>query len=116
MASLVASLGPGKGTWTEVRNLMAQESWEKVYLVTNDFGRQNFQADAEFIVVDDRLPAKELVPEIVMRLKGRIRGADAALSIVSGSGNVHMAILAALLKLGMGIRLVGLAEGRVEEL
>ena len=116
MAVLIASLGPGKGTWTELRNIMAQESWEKTYLVTNAFGKQNFAADAEFIIVDDQLPADALVFEITNQLKGKIRDTDAALNLSSGNGNVHMAILAALLKLGLGIRLVGLVNGRVEEL
>lgn len=116
MASLIATLGQGKGTWNELKKIIGQESWEKVYLVTNDFGRQKFQVDAEFIVVDDRLPPKELAPEIMRQLKGKIRGVDVALNVVSGSGNVHMALLAALLKLGLGIRLVCLVNEKVEEI
>ena len=116
MASLVATLGQGKGTWNELKKIIGQESWETVYLVTNDFGRQNFQAKVEFIIVDDRLPAKELVPEIMRQLKGKIRGTEAALNVASGSGNVHMALLAALLKLGLGIRLVCLVDEKVEEI
>ena len=116
MTVLVACLGSGKGTWTEVRKLISSESWDKVFLVTNNFGKENFQADAEFIIIDGFQPSNVLTPVLVSQLKGKISGAEAAVNFSSGSGNVHMALVATLLKLGLGIRLVVYANGKAEEL
>ncbi len=117
MTSLVACLGAGRGTWAEVRKLIESESWEKVFLVTNAFGREKFTAEsAEFIVVDDFQSPQALAAIIISQLKGKARDTEVALNISSGSGNVHMAILSALLRLGFGIRLVSVANDAVEEL
>lgn len=116
MTSLIACLGSGKGTWTEVKKLIESESWEKVFLITNSFGKEKFQAKAEFIIVDDLQPPQALTPIIVSQLKGKIPDTQVALNIASGSGNMHMAILAALLKLGLGIRLMSMVNDTAEEL
>ena len=117
MTSLVACLGSGKGTWNEVHSIISAESWDKVYLVTNSFGKEKFTAEnAEFIVLDDLQPSQMLIPIIVNGLKGKIRGTDVAINISSGSGNLHMALLTALLKLGLGVRFVTFANSKVEEL
>ncbi len=117
MTSLVACLGAGKGTWAEVRKLIESESWEKVFLVTNSFGKEKFSsANAEFIVIDDFQEPSAIAAVIISRLKGKISDTEVALNMSSGPGNVHMAILSALLKLGFGIRLVSPANGSVEEL
>ena len=115
MTALIACLGAGKGTWAEVAKIIKAESWDKIILVTNSFGREKFQAGAEFMVIDDFRPAHELTNEIVMQLKGKLAETEVALSLASGSGNVHMALLSALLKLGFGIRLVSVVNDKIEE-
>ncbi len=117
MTSLVACLGAWKGTWAEVRKLIESESWDKVFLITNSFGKERFAAaNAEFIIVDDFQPPQAIAAVIISQLKGKILDTEVALNISSGTGNVHMAILSALLKLGLGIRLVSPANGKVEEI
>ncbi len=117
MTSLVACLGAGKGTWSEVKKLIESESWEKVFLVTNSFGKEKFSSpNSEFIVVDDFQPPQAIAAIVISQLKGKISDTEVALNVSSGSGNVHMAILSALLRLGLGIRLVSLANNAVEEL
>jgi hypothetical protein len=49
-------------------------------------------------------------------LKDKIKGTEVALNLVSGTGKEHMAILAALLKLGVGIRLVALTKEGFKEI
>lgn len=117
MTCFVACLGAGKGTWAEVKKLIESESWEKVFLVTNSFGKEKFSAaNAEFILVDDFQEPQAIAAVIISQLKGKINDTEVGLNLSSGSGNVHMAILSALLKLGLGIRLVMLANGKVEEI
>ncbi len=117
MTSLVACLGAGKGTWAEVRKLIESESWNKVFLVTNSFGKEKFAAEnAEFIVIDDFQAPQAIAAVIISQLKGKIIDTEVALNISSGQGNVHMAILSALLKLGLGIRLVSIVNEKAEEI
>ncbi len=117
MTSLIACLGSGKGTWNEVKQLIESESWEKIFLITNEFGKEKFTApNAEFIIVDDFQTADILAQLLISKLKGKINDTEVALNISSGSGNVHMALLSALLKLGFGIRLVGFSGGKAQEL
>ena len=42
MACLVASLNTGKGTWAHVSRLIADQEWEKIFLVSNQFGKKKF--------------------------------------------------------------------------
>ena len=118
MTELIACLSAGKGTWTHVKSLMQKEDWEKVFLVTNQFGRENFRAEKEaiFITLDFNKDINSLVSDIKNSLKGKISGLEVALSIVSGEGKEHMALLAALMQLGIGFRLVYAAEKGIEEI
>ncbi len=118
MTCLVACLGAGKGTWTYVNKLMESESWDNVFLITNEFGKENFKprASVTLVVVDDSMPLKSLVEDIVSKLRNNISGTEVALNIASGTGKEHMAILSALLKLGLGIRLVAFTEEGVVEI
>lgn len=117
MTSLIACLGTGKGTWTYVNKLIESESWDNVFLITNEFGKEKFKPrkSVTFVVVNDRMPLKSLVEDIVNKLKDNISGTQVALNISSGTGKEHMAILSALLKLGLGIRLVALTQEGVVE-
>ncbi len=121
MTDLVACLGAGKGTWNEVAQLIASESWAHIFLVTNSFGKENFAqkfpaVKADFIVVDDFAPPLQLVEGIKKALAGKIFDTDVAVNMASGSGNVHMALVTALLHLGMGIRFVVPSEAGAKEL
>ena len=117
MTDLIACLSTGKGTWGHVSRLIQDNEWDNIYLITNEFGKENFTAEkkAEFMVIDSLKPIKDLVIDIESRLKDKING-EVALNMISGTGKEHMAILSALLKLGVGIRLMGLTKDGVEEI
>ncbi|MBS3114558.1 hypothetical protein J4448_05645 [Candidatus Woesearchaeota archaeon] len=118
MTDLVACLSSGEKSWVHAARLIKEQEWKKVYLITNDFGRKNFKAekDVEFIVVDFQKPVFELIEDIRKGLKGKITDLEVALNLVSGTGKEHMAILSALLKLGVGIRLMAVTKDGVKEL
>ncbi len=117
MTTLIACLSTGKGTWGHVGRLLADGQWEKAFLVTNDFGKENFSSEKahEKIVVDTKKGVEELREEIINQLKGKITGTEVALNLVSGTGREHMAITAAILKLGFGIRFVLLTKDGIKE-
>ena len=118
MTTLVACLSTGKGTWGHVARLVADGDWEKVILITNEFGRENFKIekkDVELIAVNSMKFLPELVEDIKKEIDGKIKGTEVALNLVSGSGKEHMAVLSALLKLGLGIRLIALTKEGIKE-
>ena len=117
MTELVACLLTGKGTWSEVAKLIKAEQWEKIILITNQFGKETFKANdkTELLVIDDRGPLDVLVKEITEGLRNKLIGPEIALNFISGTGKEHMALLSSLLKLGFGIRLVHVVEDKVDE-
>ncbi len=118
MTSLIACLSTGKGTWGHVARLINEHDWEKIFLVTNEFGREKFSSEKpiELIVINDRMGIEELVESIKSQLQGKVRDTDVAINFVSGSGKEHMAMLSALLKLGLGIRLIALTKDGMKEI
>ncbi len=118
MTDLVACISSGEKSWAHVERLIKEENWSKVFIITNDFGKKNFRPgkQAEFIVVDFQKPVSQLIEEIRKGLNGKITDFEVALNLVSGNGKEHMAILSALLKLGIGIRLMAVTKEGVREL
>ncbi len=117
MTELIACLGTGEGTLEHIRRLIQQQDWEKVVLITTESSKQNFKADKpiEFIVINKEKFLPELVNEIKNKLKTKIQGTEVGINLISGSGKDHMAILSALLKLGLAIRFVALTVEGVKE-
>lgn len=117
MVDLVACISSGKGTWGHVNRLIQDQEWNNIYLITNEFGKENFHPEkkVEFILVDSRIGLNELRTEIEKQLKDKLN-IEVALNVVSGTGKEHMAIIAALLKLGIGIRLTALTKDGIQEI
>src|SRR3989338_6964727 len=118
MTELIACLSSGKGTWMHVKKLVESEDWEKVFLIASDFGKEKFKTEkeAEFVVVDFKEPMLVLIEKIKNALKGQISSLEVALNLYSGEGKEHMAILAALIQLGVGFRLVIATEEGIKEI
>ncbi|MAG91274.1 hypothetical protein CMO83_01195 [Candidatus Woesearchaeota archaeon] len=118
MTDLVACLSSNEKIWPFIEKLVNEQDWKKVFLVTSEFGKNNFKCKKEidFIVIDTGKPVSELVESVRKNLNGKITDLEVALNLVSGSGKEHMAILSALLKLGVGIRLMAVTKEGVMEL
>ena len=119
MTSLVATLGSGKGSWKYLIGLIKSGAWDSVHIVTTSFGAERFSVEGcemSFVIIDDRKSAALLVGDIYKQLDGKLNDTEVALNITSGTGKEHMALLSALLKLGLGVRLVGFENGSVTEI
>ena len=118
MADLVACLSTGKGTWGHVSRIIEGEQWNKVFLIGNEFSKENFKCSKPFelITIDPNKPLTELTEDIRKALYGKISGLDVGVNLISGEGKEHMAILGALLKLGLGIRLIALTKEGIKEI
>jgi len=107
---LIALLSSGKGTWGQVSGLIKQGEWDNIILVGNDFAKKfTCEKKHEFIEIQDN-NIKEMKKEILEKLKNRIKGTEVALSIASGIGKEHMAVISALLNIPVGIRFVVLTQ------
>jgi len=114
---LIALLSTGKGTWAQVSGLIRFGEWDKIILIGSDFAK-DFKHDKEFefIKVDLDKKLKDLKEDLSQKLKGKIDGTEVALSIASGNGKEHMALISALLNLPVGIRFAALTKDGVVDL
>jgi hypothetical protein len=118
MTDLIACLSTGKGTWAHVSRLIEEQEWDNIFLITNEFGKENFQPkkQVEYILINSNRFLSELAEDIKAQLKEKVNPADVAVNLISGSGKEHMAIISALLKLGLGIRLITLTPRGIKEI
>jgi len=114
---LVALLSIGQGTWGQVAGLINRHDWDNIILLGNSFA-EKFTCDKkhEFIKVDTDKRISELKEEIIEKLKGKIKGMEVAVSIASGDGKEHMALVSALISLPVGVRFVVLTQEGVIDL
>src|SRR5271157_5085159 len=111
---LVALLSSGKGSWGQVSGLIKYGEWDKIILLGNDFAKQfTSEKEFEFIKVDLDKKISDLKDEFMQKLKGKISGTEVALSIASGDGKEHMALISALINLPVGIRFAALTKDGV---
>jgi ERCC4-related helicase len=115
---LIALLSSGKGTWAQISGLMKYGEWEKVFLLGDDFAQKSFTHEKpfEFIKVDLSKKIKELRDEFSEKLKGKLGEMEVAVSIASGDGKEHMALLSALINLPIGIRFAALTKEGIIDL
>ena len=110
MAELIALLSTGEGTWAQVSGIVKQGDWESIILIGNEFAKR-FQIDKphEFIEISStRL--MDIREELRVKLNNKIKGTEVALSIASGDGKEHMALISALLSLPVGVRFTALTK------
>jgi hypothetical protein len=114
---LIALLSSGKGTWAQVSGLIKYGEWDKIILLGDEFAKQfTTEKPFEFIRIDLNKKLKDLRDEFSQKLKGKINGTEVALSIASGDGKEHMALISALLTLPVGIRFAALTKDGVVDL
>ena len=107
---LVAFLGAGQGTWGQVAGVVNRGDWESIILIGNEFAKKfSVEKDFEFIEIKSA-GIVDLKEEILKKLRGKIKGTEVALSIASGDGKEHMALISALLSLPAGIRFTALTK------
>jgi hypothetical protein len=110
MVELVALLSKGEGTWAQVAGIVKRGEWENVILVGGDFAKQ-FKLDTphEFIEISSSRLV-DMKNEMYEKLKNKIKGTEVALSIASGDGKEHMALISALLSIPVGVRFTALTK------
>jgi len=114
---LIALLSTGKGSWAQVSGLIKYGEWEKIIVIGSTFAKKfTSEKEFEFIEVDLDKKLMDLKEEFSEKLKGKIAGTEVALSVASGDGKEHMALISALLNLPVGIRFAALTKEGVVDL
>ena len=118
MTELVVCLSGDEKHWSHIQRLIRDANWSKVYAITEKNCKERFMASKsiDFIIVDFANPAVEVIGELTKHLKNKFSDFEVALNLVSGTGKEHMIVLSALLKLGVGIRLVAVTKEGIKEL
>jgi hypothetical protein len=114
---LVALLSKGEGSWGQVSGLIRKGEWEKIILLGPKFASE-FKIDGfsfDFIEYNDDLPLAELKDFLAKKLKDKLGEdfSDVALSIASGGGKEHMALISAIQSVPRGIRFTALTKDGV---
>lgn len=112
---LVAFLGNDEENWGQVTGLLNREDWEKAIIIKNKSAlKYSHPKITETIIVDSEKPLTEMKEFLVKELKSKFSGFDANVSIASGNGKEHMALISALLSVPVGIRLVVFTKKGIE--
>lgn len=114
---LIALLSGEKENWGQVSGLIKHGDWEKIIVVGNESAKQfGTEKSTEFIQVDLNMRLKNLRDDFSKKLKGKIEGMEVALSIATGNGKEHMALISSLINLPVGIRFAALTKEGVIDL
>ncbi len=102
---LVALVGNDKENWGQITALMHRMECEHIVLVVNNTVN-DFPASEKcsVIEIDNTLPLLELKKVLIESLKPQIgKEFEVAVSLASGTGKEHMALISALLNIPVGI-------------
>ncbi len=99
-----------------LHRLINESEWDRIFVVTTPElrRRHKFQKEVLYIVIDPKKPIDEYVEDIKSNLKGFFL--EVGINLVNGEGKDHMALLSAVMKAGLGFRLVAVTKNGVEEI
>ncbi len=109
----VGILGVGKGTWGHVARLLSENEFDKVVLIATEWVKENFspQKDCEWIMINNRAGFDIIKDEMKAKIP---TDGDLIVSLVSGSGKEHMALIAAMRELKRDFKLITLTGDGVK--
>ena len=112
---LVAFLGMDKENWGQITALIKRQEWDKIFLIKNKNAEEFVPSKpCDIINVNVDRPLIELKKEIMDKLRGKLGELEVSLSVASGNGKEHMALISALLSMPTGIRLVVFTKEGIE--
>ncbi len=113
---LVCFQGHDKENWAQINALIKRGEWDRVFIL-KDKNAGDFQIpdNCKTIPIDCNTALSNLKEDMMQKLKSTIgKDFEVALSIASGTGKTHMALLSALLSIPVGVRLVAYTKNGVE--
>ncbi len=113
---LVCFQGLDKENYPQLNALIKRGEWEKISIVKNkEADSFSSQENVKVVEVNSKSSITELKEEIMQKLKATIgKDFEVSLSLASGNGKEHMALISALLSIPVGIRLVAFTKKGIE--
>ncbi len=103
----VAFIGEDKENWGQITALLNRLEYDKAIIVKSSEEEFTVNEKCRVIQIDSKKPLLELKENLQGKLKPLLSGDfEVSLSLASGNGKEHMAVLSALLNVPVGIRLV----------
>jgi hypothetical protein len=118
MTDLIACLSASEKGRVHVQKLVDGKDWANIFLVTTPDSKSNFKCakKVSYVIIDEKASASDIIKQIQSQLNGKLNDLEVALNLVCGTGKEHMALISALIKLGMGIRLMAVTKDGVCEI
>ena len=104
----VAYVGTDKENWGQITALINRLEAERCILIVSK-NAEGFPANerCDIIEIDSDKPLAQLKEDLLKKLRDRLSGDfEVALSLASGNGKEHMALLSALLNVPVGVKIV----------
>ena len=112
---LVAFAGSDKENWGQIKGLINHGEWDKIIIVKNRESGDFNEERCDIVEINSNEKIIELKKDIMEKLKNKISGElEVSLSLASGNGKEHMALISALLSIPVGIRLVAFTKNGIE--
>ena len=113
---LVVLVGSDHETWGQITGLVKKGQWDKIFFIGESLDGISIEKESELIKIKRDQRLVDLRDDIKKKLGGKIGGTEVALSIASGNGKEHMAVISALLTLPVGIRFAALTKEGIVQL
>ncbi|MFW6272703.1 MAG: hypothetical protein ACOC2U_02850 [bacterium] len=116
MTDLIINLTDSVGL-KHLGSLVEKNEWDNIFILTNEEMMSKFNPNKEvnMVLINSKQPTEKITQDILKFLKGQIKGFEVAVNFFSGSGKEHMALVSALIKMGLGFRLVKQGKDEFEE-
>jgi hypothetical protein len=113
---LVAFVGNDKENWGQISALVKRGMWDKTILVRNkdvkDFPRL---PRSEFLDIDSSKSLIDIKKELTDKLGKKLgKEFEVALSIASGNGKEHIALISSLLSIPVGVKFAVFTKTGIE--
>ncbi len=112
----VTFIGEDKESWGQIKGIINHIDSEKIFII-KDNKTEGFPINPkmEIINIDSDKDLLHVKEDIVKILRGKLsKDFEVALSLASGNGKEHMALISALLSIPVGIRLVVFTKKGIE--
>ena len=99
-----------------LHRLINESEWDRIFVVTTEEikKKHTFAKEIIHIIVDPEKQIADYISDIQSHLKGFFL--EVGINLVNGTGKDHMALLSAVMKAGLGFRLVAFTKNGVEEI
>ena len=113
---LVAYLGTDNENWGQISALINKGEWTKIIIIKDNQSKGFIKNEKiDYVEVDSSKSLIEIKDEMMNKLKKILKGEfEVALSLASGNGKEHMALISALINLPVGIRIVVYTKNGIE--